>query len=140
MSTNWAVQFKPTLEELSQVNEQVGEFGEQQDWQPDLIFHVQLAIDEVGTNVIEHGKDAEVNLMEVSLTSDARSVILEIADDGAPFDPLREVPSPDVTLSLEDRPIGGLGLHLIRTLTDEQSYQRESGKNLLTLVKRRGLI
>ncbi len=137
MSTKWAVQFKLTLEELSQVNEQVGEFGEQQDWQPDLIFHVQLAIDEVGTNVIEHGKDAEVNLMEVSLTSDAHSVILEIADDGAPFDPLREAPSPDVTLSLEDRPIGGLGLHLIRTLTDEQSYQRESGKNLLTLVKRR---
>ena len=137
MSTKWAVQFKPTLEELSQVNEQVGEFGEQQDWQPDLIFHVQLAIDEVGTNVIEHGKDAEVNLMEVSLTSGAHSVILEMADDGAPFDPLREAPSPDVTLSLEDRPIGGLGLHLIRTLTDEQSYQRESGKNLLTLVKRR---
>ena len=137
MSTKWAVQFKPTLEELSQVNEQVGEFGEQQDWQPDLIFHVQLAIDEVGTNVIEHGNDAEVNLMEVSLTSGAHSVILQIADDGAPFDPLREAPSPDVTLSLEDRPIGGLGLHLIRTLTDEQSYQRESGKNLLTLVKRR---
>ena len=137
MSIKWAVKFKPTLEELSKVNDQIGEFGEQQGWQPDLIFHVQLAIDEVGTNVIEHGKNAEVHLIEVYLTSTTDSVILEIADDGAPFNPLEEAPTADVTLSLEDRAIGGLGLHLIKTLMDEQGYQRVDGKNLLTLVKRR---
>ena len=60
-----------------------------------------------------------------------------IADDGRPFDPLTEAPEPDLESAIEDRPIGGLGVHLVRTMMDEVRYRREEGKNRLTLVKRR---
>ena len=137
MSAQWTAQCRISLDELSQVSAQVEAFGQQEAWTPELIFQVQLAIDEVGTNIVEHGTAAHATFMEISLTSDASTVVLHIVDDGNPFNPLQEAPLPDVSLSLTDRPIGGLGLHLIQTLMDEESYRREHGKNHLILVKHR---
>ncbi len=137
MSARWTAQFRLSLDELSRVSAQVAAFGQQEAWAPDLLFQVQLAIEEVGTNIVEHGAAAQAISMEISLTSDASAVVLRIVDDGNPFNPLQEAPLPDISLSLADRPIGGLGLHLIQTLMDAESYQREHGKNHLTLVKHR---
>jgi len=57
-----------------------------------------------------------------------------VEDDGKPFDPL-QAPPPDLSLPLERRPIGGLGIHLIRNLMDEVSYARVGGRNVLKMVK-----
>jgi serine/threonine-protein kinase RsbW len=61
--------------------------------------------------------------------------VVEVEDDGRPFDPLL-VPPPDLTLPLERRPIGGLGIHLIRSLMDEVAYARHDGRNVLKMAKR----
>ena len=58
--------------------------------------------------------------------------------DGRPFDPVNDAPEVDVESSVQDRLVGGLGLHIVRTTMDEMSYRREQGKNHLTLVARRG--
>ena len=131
------MQFELTLEELHRICALIEDFGEQQQWPPDLTYQVHLVIDEVGTNVVEHGRTFEAQSMEVKIISDRRSVIIEITDDGKPFNPLQDAPSPDFSAALEDRQIGGLGLHLIRELMDEESYERAHGKNQLTLVKLR---
>jgi anti-sigma regulatory factor (Ser/Thr protein kinase) len=60
---------------------------------------------------------------------------MTVVDDGHEFDPLAKE-APDLTLSVEDRPIGGLGIHLLRNLTDGMSYERRDGLNRLTLTKR----
>ena len=66
--------------------------------------------------------------------SDENSLTIEIVDDGRPFDPLTDAPKPDVNAELEDRNIGGLGIHLVRKMMDDVRYRREEGKNHLTLV------
>ncbi len=137
MSAKWAMQFKPTLDELSRVAELVENFGRQEAWEPELIFQMQLVVEEVGTNIVEHGGDSRVHSMEIMLASDARAIVLDIMDDGHPFNPLQDASRPDVSLALEDRPLGGLGLHLIQTLMDDKNYRREQGRNHLTLVKYR---
>jgi sigma-B regulation protein RsbU (phosphoserine phosphatase) len=61
-------------------------------------------------------------------------MILKIKDDGVPFDPF-EQDAPDIELALEDREIGGLGIHLARKVMDEASYQRQDDKNVVTFIK-----
>ena len=63
--------------------------------------------------------------------------MLTVTDDGHPFDP-REVPEPDIQLPVEERPVGGLGIHLLRKMSDRMEYGREGGRNRLCLRKSLG--
>jgi serine/threonine-protein kinase RsbW len=67
------------------------------------------------------------------LLSRRKDAVIEIEDDGKPFNPLEFPPAPLVS-SLDDAPLGGRGIHLIRSLMTECSYQRNDGKNVLTLA------
>ena len=58
-------------------------------------------------------------------------------DNGRPFDPLNDAPEPDLDSGVADRAVGGLGVHLVRTMMDEMRYRRDRGRNHLTLVKER---
>jgi serine/threonine-protein kinase RsbW len=98
----------------------------------------ELALEEVFMNVVMHGSEAgKVPTVEVSLTLVESGVTLTVEDDGAPFDPL-SLPAPDVTASLESRPVGGLGVYLVRRAMDSVSYQRRGTMNQLRMTK--GLI
>ena len=100
------------------------------------IMRVSLIIDELIGNIVSYAyqddreHDIEINL---GLADDCFSMV--IADDGVPFDPLAK-DSPDIAAPLEARPLGGLGIHLVRTIADDLSYQRRAGKNVVTVVKR----
>jgi len=61
--------------------------------------------------------------------------VVEVSDNGKPFNPL-DHPEPDLNQPLEERPIGGLGIHLIRKFVDQLAYRRDAGRNILTLRKR----
>ena len=100
------------------------------------MFAVDLAIDEVVTNVISYGfGDAAEHLIQVRLVLNSGELTLEVEDDGKPFDPLCQ-PPPNLTLALEDRPIGGLGIHLVRNLMDCTEYRRQHDRNLLIMRKK----
>ncbi len=114
----------------------VEDLGEQDNWPPDLIFKVNLVLDELSVNIVNYG--GETSEIEVSLAADAEVVRVEISDDGRPFDPLTEAVEPDIDAPLEDRPVGGLGIHLVREMMDELHYSREDGRNRLAMVKRKG--
>jgi len=92
---------------------------------------IQLALEEVVVNVIDYSGTEEIS---VRLTSDGKTFRMTVTDTGAPFDPTSP-PSPDLTLPAGDRPVGGLGIFLARSLTDEFRYERKEGKNILTLEK-----
>lgn len=131
-----SLKITPSLDQLERITAVVEDLGDRDDWPPDLIFKVNLVLDELWVNVVHYsGATGDV---ELSLDADAYEVRLEIADDGQPFDPLNDAVEPDLDASLEDRPIGGLGLHLVRELMDELHYTREDGKNRLAIVKRKG--
>lgn len=98
-----------------------------------------LAVDEIITNIINYAypnkSDGEIEVevhINTSQEGISQGVIITITDWGLPFDPL-STPAPDVVSSLEDRKIGGLGIHFIRKFVDNANYCRENNKNILTL-------
>ena len=135
MSATISLNLAPEIDELKRLYEAVESLGEQEEWPPGLIFQVNLALEELGINIMNYGETAEEIL--VSLASDEDSITIMISDAGKPFNPLTEGPEPDITQELDDRPIGGLGVYLVRTLMDELHYRREGDRNHLTLVKHR---
>ena len=123
--------------ELADVVKAVEAWGEQDGWSGDLAFRVSLVIDELAQNIVDYAYDDGTGDVEVVVTSQSETIVIEIVDEGQPFDPLTQAPAPDLTSAIEDRPIGGLGVHFTRTLMDNVEYRRESGKNCLKIVTRK---
>lgn len=96
-------------------------------------FGLQLALEETFVNICSYAYPDGDGDAEISCAFDSETFVLEIVDSGKPFD-LLSLPEPDVTLDLMDREIGGLGIHFIRTLSDNVSYRRENGRNILRMV------
>ncbi len=119
---------------LRHMERSIDEFGHQEQWPEDLIFKLHLILEELGLNAMTYGGASSVRII---ISEAADMVTIEISDDGGAFNPLNDAPQPDVNAALEDRSIGGLGIHLVRTLTNDLSYRREGGRNHLTLVTRR---
>ena len=134
MSAQVSLKLETRLDELERITAAVEDLGEQEDWPPAFTFRVNLVLEELGINIINHGHDGGIHEFDVTLTSDANTLTIEISDDGRPFDPLHDASAPDVAASLEDRSVGGLGIHLVRTMVDEMHYRREQGRNCLTLT------
>jgi anti-sigma regulatory factor (Ser/Thr protein kinase) len=96
---------------------------------------VDVALDELLANVVAHGMAGlENGLLSVAGELNQGRLKLTLTDDGPGFDPFAEA-EPDTSLSVEDRPIGGLGIQLVRKLMDEVSYERRDGQNVVVLVK-----
>jgi anti-sigma regulatory factor (Ser/Thr protein kinase) len=123
---------------LDTITAAVEEFGDAEQWPPDLIFRVNLVLEEVGLNIINHGRTDDLHEIEITLTSEAESLTIEIVDNGRPFDPLTDAPEPDLDSGVAERAVGGLGVYLVRTMMDELHYRRDGSRNYLTLVKGRG--
>ena len=124
---------------LQYIHGSVEELGQREEWPESLTFKVNLVLEEVGLNILQYGGE---NLgsrpeIEIVLTSEDNALTIEVLDDGQPFNPLQDSTIPDVEAMLEDRPIGGLGVHLVKTLMDDLTYERTAGKNRLTMVARR---
>jgi anti-sigma regulatory factor (Ser/Thr protein kinase) len=102
---------------------------------PAIMFQLNLAIDELATNIIFYGwDDPGPHELRIRLSRTADRLRLLLEDDGRAFNPL-EKDTPDVTLDVEDRPIGGLGIHFVRGFATTLAYERADGLNRLTIEK-----
>jgi anti-sigma regulatory factor (Ser/Thr protein kinase) len=104
----------------------------------DIRYKMMLALEEAVTNVIDHafGDVPPPHLIRVQLEITAKTLVAEIIDNGHPFDPTG-APDPDLTLPLEQRTPGGLGVHLMRNVMDRLHYHRDADGNVLRLEKAR---
>ena len=137
MSESLSLKIDAGPDALERILDAVEEFGVQEDWEPGLLFRVKLVLEELGLNVIDHGSGDETPDIEITVISEPDVLEINISDNGLPFDPLNDAPPPDLTSSIEKRPIGGLGIHLVLTMMDEIRYRRENGRNHLALIKRK---
>ena len=102
----------------------------------DLRFKIRLSIEETVENVVQYAYKDSIGWMEVETNLDDKALMLTVTlkDAGKPFNPL-EMPDPDISSSVEERKIGGLGIYLCKQLMDEVLYRYEDGCNILTMKK-----
>ena len=104
----------------------------------DVIYEITAAVDEAATNVIIHGYHDQGGPLEIEVEAQEGTLIVRLRDQAAPFDPTT-IPAPDLSQPLEDRPLGGMGFHIIRKYTSSVSYREiPGGGNELTMVRKIG--
>ena len=113
------------------------EMATERDVPPDIVFKFQLALDELLTNVVSYAfaEDTADAAIKVTLAVSDHEIAAVIEDNGRPFNPLLDAPNPDLDLSAQDRPIGGLGIHLTKAFVDTLRYERTEEWNRLSLVQ-----
>jgi anti-sigma regulatory factor (Ser/Thr protein kinase) len=123
------------LHAIPRVLGQISAFFSQHSIAEDDIEGIDVAIDEILTNAIGYAfTDGRAHEIYIHLAAEAGELIIEVHDDGAPFDPLG-APPPDLSDDIELRQIGGLGIHFVSTVMDKMEYRRTAGWNVLTLRK-----
>jgi sigma-B regulation protein RsbU (phosphoserine phosphatase) len=102
-----------------------------------LTMSLNLALEEAVVNVMDYAySEGQRGDVDIEVTADQQWLTFVISDTGIAFDPTAKE-DVDTTLSAEERPIGGLGIFLVRQLMDAIDYKREGNKNVLTLRKKR---
>ena len=101
-----------------------------------LTMQLTLAVEEAAVNVMNYAYElGTVGTVDLDAEADNGELKIIISDSGVAFDPTQKAEA-DITLTAEERPIGGLGIFLVRQIMDDVSYRRQDGRNILTLTKK----
>lgn len=128
---------KNDLSELARIAEEVESHGNARGWPARWIMNLNLSLDELITNTVSYGyRDTDEHEIRVTLTERDGTLVAVLEDDGVAFDPFTATPVPNLEADVEERPIGGLGVYIVRTLMDEVAYERADDCNRITLIQR----
>lgn len=125
-----------TVENIEKVTAFVDEQLEQIDCPPKAQMQIDIAIDELFGNIAQYAYNPATGpaTVRVEVTQSPISVVITFIDHGIPYDPLKTA-DPDITLSAEDREIGGLGIFMVKKTMDEITYEYKNGQNILQIRK-----
>jgi anti-anti-sigma factor len=136
MNATTTITVENRTSELERLGRGIETFAQRLGLSSQVMFELSLAVDEIVTNIISYAYDDDgLHDIVVRLAEESGEVVVEIEDDGRPFDPL-SVPAPRIDLPLEERASGGLGMHLVRKVTDEVQYMRRRERNVLVMRKK----
>lgn len=132
-SIQWHAKVPASLQAVSALGEAMCNALSEQD--QSLVARAQLVLDEIGSNVVNHNSDKSSARqdIEVSVSTTDTQISLTISDSGPHFDPASAT-KPDLTSTLENRPVGGLGLHIVKQISDAFRYVRENDKNVYRVL------
>ena len=126
---------KNSIGEIARVVAMIEELASLQNLPASTIWPLNVALDEILSNIISYGhEDGREHEILVRVSLEQGLMVAEVEDDGRAFDPLA-APPPAIDVPLEERGVGGLGIHIVRNLMDEVSYMRIAGRNRLTLKR-----
>ena len=132
---DYCFKLKSKMSELNSLCQHLEDCGTAMELPQKCLFEINLGLDELFTNIISYGfEDESEHQIKFSLVKDDETLVVQVEDDGKPFNPL-EAASPSVSEDLDEVEIGGLGIHLIKKMMDDIVYQRIEGKNRLVLKK-----
>lgn len=124
--------------ELDRIAAYLEETGEEWQLSGSLIFSLNLALEEALTNIFLYGfDDQNEHTIQIDFKKAPDKLYISVIDDGRPYNPTLRA-DPDTTLATEDRPIGGLGIFLIKKIMDHVEYEWNDNKNILILTKNIG--
>ena len=125
------------VEEMAQLEPFIEQVSEAFGIAPDIVFQLNLALDEALSNSVNYAYGAEgEGEIVLEASKDGEDIVFRLIDCGSPFDPTEEGKDVDITSSAEERPIGGLGIFLIKQMMDEVAYERQDDKNILIMKKK----
>jgi serine/threonine-protein kinase RsbW len=139
MGQPWCLTVPGQFEQLAQIAEFVTRAAREAGLTEDDVFHVEMAVDEACSNIIEHAYADRIGDIDLACTSSAPGAFeITIRDSGRPFNPdAVAAPGPGASADLEDLNEGGLGLYFMRKLMDEVRFEMVAGQgNTLTMTKR----
>ncbi len=132
---------KANTDNLNEVTAFVDAFLEEHGCPMKVQMQIDIAVEEIFVNIANYAYEAEGGDAEIRIgmgkpdaSEGGREVFITFIDSGIPYDPLAK-PDPDITLSAEDRPIGGLGIYMVKKSMSSVSYERKEDKNILTISK-----
>ena len=135
MATELLLQLSNNRPEIRNLRNRFDIFAKDNELPAKVIHDVQLALDEVVTNIVEYGyDDDDEHLIDIKFILNEQSLKIIIIDDAKPYNIL-DKKDPDTSLSLEEKPIGGLGIYLVKRLMTNIDYDYRDGKNYLLLTK-----
>lgn len=124
------------IETIPQLNEFIEQMAGELELDTSLTMNLNLAVEEAVVNVMQYAYPPnKTGQVDIRISADSQALTVVVSDTGTPFDPTKQAEA-DTSLSAEKRPIGGLGIHLVRQIMDTVSYQYADGHNVLTLTKR----
>ena len=128
-----------TIENVETVTQFVEEQLEEVECSAKARMQINLAIDELFSNIANYAYNPETGpaTVRVEVTKEPLEVLITFIDEGVAYDPLAK-DDPDITLSAEERKIGGLGIFLVKKSMDEVNYEYENGRNILSIRKELG--
>jgi anti-sigma regulatory factor (Ser/Thr protein kinase) len=128
--------FPAVMDSLEPARLFVTGFNEEANLPPARIFNLELALEEILVNVINYAyPDRSNGTVTIGCSAEIGQITVSIRDQGKPFDPLLKE-EPDLNCSIEERPIGGLGIFLTREMVDEIHYEHRNGFNITTFTLR----
>ena len=121
--------------ELGKLRGFLSDYCSQEKLSGHLVNDLEIILEELATNVIKYGGVKPGNACcLIELDQKDSNLTIRFSDNGHPFNPLEQT-EVDTNVPIEERPIGGLGIHFIKKLTDAQHYERRDGRNVITLTK-----
>ncbi len=130
------IEFKPEIEDLARLEGELEAFGEEAGFETKLIWQLNLILEELLTNTLAYGCAKGTDCwLKVALRREGGVLIVTLTDNAVAFNPTASG-KVDTTAGLDDRGIGGLGIHIVTSLVDELVYKRIGDINQLTLIKK----
>ena len=130
------IEFKPEIEDLARLEGELNAFGEEAGFEAKLIWQLNLILEELLTNTLSYGCVKGTDCcIKVTLRQEGEILTVILTDNAVAFNPTTSGKA-DTTTGLEDRNIGGLGIHIVTSFVDELAYKRIGDVNHLTLIKK----
>jgi anti-sigma regulatory factor (Ser/Thr protein kinase) len=121
------------IRDLARMPELVAQLAKERGLSDDAVFGLNVALDEMLSNIIKYGyTDDAIHEIRIRFNFTGPLLVVEIEDDGQPFDPCAAAPV-DVDAPMEERKVGGLGIHIVRALMKDVGYERVDGRNRLIM-------
>ena len=135
MSTHKTVRITNQRDQIDTVRKFFDDYSKENKLTEKTVHDIQMALDELLTNIVNYGyEDTDEHRIDVRFGINDDALMVEIIDDSKPYNIL-EQDNPDISLSVEDKPIGGLGIFLIKKLMSNVDYYTKEGKNHLVMTK-----
>lgn len=124
------------LEELQRLDTALSEFTKLENLAPDIVMQLQVAIEEIFTNIVSYGyEDSDKHEVEIRIKRSNESVSIDMFDDAIPFNPLARKEDVDMDQPIEEIQIGGHGINIVRAFMNELDYEYIDGRNHLSMVR-----